>query len=85
MQEAIFYFNEPQKECEAFSIRAEFYESKTGTKYFWENKSYQLTDNFKLEFDLGNLKHPAEYDVKLFFDEQLMYADKFIDNDSIPF
>lgn len=84
-KETIFYFNIPQEKCEAFPVKVEVHEIRTGTMYYWEKPSYQPPDDFKLEISLRNLKFPDEYEIKLFFDEQLMYADRFTDIDPIPF
>lgn len=84
-EQITLYFNIPQETCVAFPIKVQLHERKTGIMYYWQDLSYQPPDNYKLELSLRNLKHPDEYVIELFMGEQLMYADKFTDGDSVPF
>lgn len=84
-KQVTFYFNVPQEDCMVFPVRTELQELRTGISYYWQDLSYQLPDNSKLELSLNNLTFPNEYDIKLFFEEQLMYADRFTDSVSVPF
>lgn len=82
---AVFRFNQASRICEPFPIKAEILEYATGLMYLWENSSYQLPDNSKLEFDLSNLKDPSNYEIKLLFDQQIMFMDRFKDSGYVPF
>jgi hypothetical protein len=84
-KQVTFYFNVPQEGCITFPVKVVLRELRTGTTYYWQDLSYQLPDNFKLELSLHNLTFPDEYDIELFFGEQLMYADRFTDIVSVPF
>lgn len=82
---AVFKFNESSHQCNSFPVRVEIIEDSTEIIYFWENSSYRLPDDSKLEFDLSNLKDPSNYEIKLLFDQQIMFMDRFEDLEYVPF
>ncbi|HOQ10227.1 MAG TPA: DarT ssDNA thymidine ADP-ribosyltransferase family protein [Syntrophomonadaceae bacterium] len=84
-QKVTFYFNAPQETCLPFPVRVVIVELSTKSIYSWEDSSYQLPENYKLEISLRNLKFPNEYEITLYFDDQLMYAGRFSDEVSILF
>ena len=81
----MFKFNESSHQCNSFPVRVEIIEDSTEIIYFWENSSYRLPNDSKLEFDLSNLKDPSNYEIKLLFDQQIMFMDRFEDLEYVPF
>lgn len=78
-----FKFNIPKNKCDVFHIKVEIYEEHTGKTYSWEDNQFVFEDS-SLRFILKDLKRPECYRVKMFFDQQIMFADKFEDTE-LPF
>jgi len=79
----VFKFNKPIRRCDSFYIKCEIKEELTGEIFSWEDKNYSIDNS--LELSLVNLKKPEFYEVRLFFEEQLMFADSYRKEVEVPF
>ena len=78
-----FYFNLPvNHEDEPYELELTINENITGNKYFWNGI---LQGKNQLTFELSNLLVRTNYSVKLYCDNQIIFADEFIYDDDLPF
>ncbi|MBU5343669.1 DarT ssDNA thymidine ADP-ribosyltransferase family protein [Caldifermentibacillus hisashii] len=78
-----FYFNLPvNHEDEPYELELTINENITGNKYFWNGL---LQGENQLTFELSNLLVRTNYSVKLYCDNQIIFADEFIYDDDLPF
>ena len=70
-----FHFNPSSKSPGPFNIKVLIAEIATGIEYSWKVEEYVIPA--KLTMDLANLKHPNEYVVRLFLDNNLAYQNRF--------
>lgn len=65
-----------------FKARAELIESFTGLRYTWQSNEFTVSDPFGLS--LMNFRHPQDYSIQFFLDDQLAYSGRFQD-EPLPF
>lgn len=83
-EDITFKINQPESICDPFPAKLVIKEVYTGRKYFWKDPNFQLnTKDPTLKVSLSALKY-SDYEAYLYFDKQLIYANKFVDNE-LPF
>lgn len=77
-------FNIPSKTLDPIHIKVLINEHWTGSEFVWENENYVVSD--RLELRLAKLSRSEIFDVKIFFDDQMMYSNEYNAQDlELPF
>lgn len=83
-EDITFKINQPESICDPFPAKLVIKEVYTGRKYFWKKPNFQLNPKDPtLKVSLSALKY-SDYEAYLYFDKQIIYANKFVDNE-LPF
>ena len=82
-EKIVFRFNGNSFTPGPFNVHFEIETTATGMKYQWRNEAYQCDQ--LLEVSLSNIGSPSDYNVRLFLDDQLAYANHYQEGDDLPF
>ncbi len=78
----LFRFNPSSQTPGPFRCRVTIDEDETGQQYLWEESSFHARST--LELNLGRLRHPQSYTVRLELDGQLAYSNHYAE-ENLPF